>query len=310
MMHLEKLFNWRRSSRFPDRSDPTTQSIDDAIVASASRLRSVDPETSEHWGRLKLAITRKENAAVMSNTIFKKGILRPAISIAIAMAILVVVGVIWFSRPSIKTYATTEGQHETIMLPDSTEVTLNHTSELTVSHSPLEKTRRVALKGEAFFDVRRNGLPFIVSTDIGTVRVLGTQFNVRIRDGQLEVGIVRGSVQVTISRNGADSSLILSKDQIVACTTTGLVEKPGLLPFADYPGWMHGRLMFYRTDLFSVCRELESQFDIVIKIQEPQLRAVSITGTIDGQNIETALTTLARLTGSNYRREDSSYVIY
>jgi transmembrane sensor len=153
-------------------------------------------------------------------------------------------------------------------------------------------------------------MPFVVSTDIGTIRVLGTQFNVRVRDEQLEVGVVRGSVQVTINKNGADTSLILSKDQIVTCTTAGFQERPAALPFSDYPGWMHGRLMFYRTDLLSASRELESQFDIVVTIREPQLHNVTITGTIDGQNVETALTTLARLTGSNYRREDSGYVIY
>jgi transmembrane sensor len=310
MMHLVQLLNWFKRNRTPDPSDVTTRSIENALAVSARRLRSVSPDTDGQWRRLKSTLVRDENAAIVPRKIVNRGVLRPAISLAVAMTLLIVVGVLWLSRPSTKMYETAKGQHATITLPDSTEVTLNYASGLTVSHSVLESTRRVALKGEGFFDVRRNGKPFVVSTDIGTIRVLGTQFNVRIRGEQLEVGVVRGSVQVTINRNGVDTTLILSKDQIVTCTAAGFQDKPAALPSSDYPGWMRGRLMFYRTDLLSACRELESQFDVVVTIREPQLRNLTITGTINGQNIETALTALAQLTGRNFRREDSGYSIY
>ncbi len=309
-MHFAQLSNWFKGNRTADQSDVATRSIENGLAANARRLRSASPETDEQWRRLKSTLVRDEGAAIVPQRIVNKVVSRPVISLAVAMILLIVVGVLWLSRPSTKMYETAKGQHATITLPDSTEVTLNYTSALTVSHSVLETTRRVALKGEGFFDVRRNGKPFVVFTDIGTIRVLGTQFNVRIRGEQLEVGVVRGSVQVTINRNGVDTTLILSKDQIVACTAAGFQEKPASLPFSDYPGWMRGRLMFYRTDLLSACRELESQFDIVVTIREPQLRNLTITGTIDGRNVETALTTLAQLTGRNYRREDSGYSIY
>ena len=309
-MPLVNLFDWFKRNRTPDQSDGTTRSIEDTLAASARRLRSVSPETDGQWRRLKSTLARDEGAAIVPQRIVNKVVSRPVISFAVAMAALIVVGVLWLSRPSTRMYETTKGQHATITLPDSTEVTLNYTSSLTVSHSSLETTRSVGLKGEGFFDVRRNGTPFVVSTDVGTIRVLGTQFNVRIRDDQLEVGVVRGSVQVTIKRDDVDTSLVLTKDQIVTCTTTGFQERPTNLPFPDYPGWMHGRLMFYRTDLLSACQELESQFDIHILIRPPQLREVTITGTLDGQNVEAALAALARLTGSNYRRENSSYVFY
>jgi hypothetical protein len=55
---------------------------------------------------------------------------------------------------------------------------------------------------------------------------------------------------------------------------------------------------------------LESQLDIKIKIENPRLSGATITGTINGQNPENALTTLVQLTGSKFRYEAGSYIIY
>jgi ferric-dicitrate binding protein FerR (iron transport regulator) len=203
-----------------------------------------------------------------------------------------------------------KGQHSTITLQDSTEVTLNYLSELQVPRSVLDKTRRVSLKGEAFFHVRKNGTPFIITTDIGNVQVLGTQFNVRLRDGKMEVAVLSGSVQVHGFKDGRDSSIILTKGQISLCARNEYPGLPASLPFSDYPGWLHGKMTTYRLSLESICRELESQFDISIKIENPQFSAATITGTIDVQNPENALGTLVQLTGSKFRYEAGTYSIY
>jgi ferric-dicitrate binding protein FerR (iron transport regulator) len=138
----------------------------------------------------------------------------------------------------------------------------------------------------------------------------GTQFNVRVREGWLEVGVLSGIVKVTTTRNGVDSSLTVTKDQVVVCAEGNVPEMRPALPYPEYPAWLHGKLTFDRTNLIAGCKELESQFDIVITVRSPALRKETITGTIDSRNAETALSTLARLTGNRYRHEDSSYVLY
>jgi len=308
-MHWVEIFHRFKRKHSLDPSDQTSHLIDEVISSDARRVRSVDPETNERWRQLKTAMARIEVSATAQSKSGDGRFLRPSIAFVTA-ALLIAIGIVWMARPSTKTYQTAKGEHATIALPDSTEVTLNYTSALSVRHAAFVSTRQVVLQGEGFFDVRHNGTPFIVSTEIGTIRVLGTQFDVRVREEQLEVGVVRGSVQVTVTKNGVDTSLILTKNQIVVCTKSGFEQRPETLPFPDYPGWMHGRLMFYRTDFGSACRELESQFGIIITIRNPRLRAATITGIVDGQNVETALSTLAQLTGSNFRREGSGYALY
>ena len=61
-----------------------------------------------------------------------------------------------------------------------------------------DKKRRVRLEGEAFFKVAK-GSTFTVDTKTGSVKVLGTQFNVKNRIGFFEVVCYEGLVGVTVS---------------------------------------------------------------------------------------------------------------
>jgi ferric-dicitrate binding protein FerR (iron transport regulator) len=305
-----KIFNrFRRPNRIVD-SDEATRRIEGVLESSARRTQMIDTETDRQWRRLKSTLESRQsindNRFIATRRVFFK----PAFSFAVVGTILIVMSVIWLRSSSLKIYETAKGQHSTITLQDSTEVILNYMSELKVNRSPFEKARHVTLKGEALFQVRRNGTPFIITTDIGIIQVLGTQFNVRVRDDKMEVAVLNGSVQVSMNKSGKDSSIILTKGQIVVCDKNHYPEVPGLLPFSDYPGWTRGKFMFYRMNLLSVCKEMELQFDVVIRIKTPQLNNVTITGIVNGQSVETALTTLTQLTGNTYCYEDGSYIIF
>lgn len=75
--------------------------------------------------------------------------------------------------PREQTYAA-YAEVRTILLPDSTEVTLNRYSTLTCPVRFKGKNRNVSLSGEAYFEVRKDVRhPFIVQADEVEVKVLG-----------------------------------------------------------------------------------------------------------------------------------------
>jgi len=86
-------------------------------------------------------------------------------------------------------------QRQTVALPDGSHAELNAQTRI---HTDFRYGRRFVRldQGEAFFSVARDPAhPFRVETAAGTVRVVGTQFNVRIEDGhQIEVTLLQGSV--------------------------------------------------------------------------------------------------------------------
>lgn len=100
-------------------------------------------------------------------------------------------------------YIVPNGQKSNVILADGTNVWLNSGS--TLSYSTDSKNRRkVHLTGEAFFDVvKDNKNPFLVETRDYTVKVYGTQFNVRAYgdSGESETVLKEGSVSIVTDRN-------------------------------------------------------------------------------------------------------------
>jgi ferric-dicitrate binding protein FerR (iron transport regulator) len=288
----------------------TPVDIENVVGGTEKKMRSVDPDTGTRWRSLRLAIEPSPYLTALPQVAARQWRIRLAISFGIVTVALIGAGIVWLRQPNLSTYATSKGQHSTITLADSSEVTLNYTSSLTVTRFPFDRARHVSLNGEAFFRVRNNGTPFIVSTDAGTISVLGTEFNVRLRSGRLEVAVVRGKVLLEARREGKDSSVILTTGQISSCTAGEFPASPGALEFREYPGWLHGKIVFSRTRISAVCDEIESQFDVAVKILNPQLRDEFITGAIEAHSAESAMSTLARLTGTAYRYENGGYTLY
>jgi ferric-dicitrate binding protein FerR (iron transport regulator) len=83
-------------------------------------------------------------------------------------------------------------------LPDQTQVWLSNNSELSFDPQlAKQNTRRVKLRGEAYFEVRANARhPFQIETPHGMVEALGTSFNVRAlsMEPQMEVQVMSGRV--------------------------------------------------------------------------------------------------------------------
>ena len=307
MIDFSKFFGFFRRHEEQSPADPALQVF---LEKEARRLHEASPDTVRQWQYLNVVLQRG-SVPETSKQAGAFRLLKPAVSYGGILAlVLVIAGIVWLNRSSVITYETGKGERSSIMLSDSSEVTLNHTSILVVESRPFGGTRRVSLKGEAFFQVRKNGSPFIVATELGSVQVLGTEFDVRVRGGQLVVGVLSGSVRVSVEREGQDSAVVLTSGQIVTCLSKDFPGAPVALPFADYPGWTQGKFLFYRTSISSACKEIESQFDVQVLIENPRAENETITGVVDGRSAATAVAALSTLIGSKFRHENSVYTLY
>src|SRR5690606_3481667 len=105
------------------------------------------------------------------------------------------------------------GQYQ-VVLADGTKVWLNAASSLHYPSSFTGKTRRVELKGEAYFEVAKDAKPFIVKTADQELEVLGTHFNINAYEdeNQTITTLLEGSVRVSILNSNASDT---SGEQIV-----------------------------------------------------------------------------------------------
>jgi len=60
--------------------------------------------------------------------------------------------------------------------------------------------RIVKQQGEVFYSVRKGKTPFVVITDLGEIKVLGTKFNVKSSYKELEVEVEEGIVELKVDK--------------------------------------------------------------------------------------------------------------
>jgi transmembrane sensor len=304
LQKLAPLFHFRRAPQAENAA------LSESLHEGFLRFRSVDPQTQRQWLRLQRAIDQREAEVTP-----RRSRLVPRLALGVASIVGLAVGAYLYfspfsSRSSSDTIVTGRGEQKEVVLDDGTRISLNHTSKLIMEKLQSERARRVSLEGEAYFRVQPGGAPFIVSTDYGVVRVVGTEFNLRARGGALEVAVIGGVVDVSAVKDGKDSTLLLSRNQMALVPQNDFPRRTGDIPSPDYPGWMHGKLFLDRTSFLAACREIEMRFDVSIKIDNQLVRSDIITGILNARTAESAVAALCELTGRRFKRDGQEFHIY
>lgn len=203
------------------------------------------------------------------------------------------------NKDNLSAFTTEIAQNETIILPDNSIVNLNELSHIEYLSSNWKKNRSLDLKGEAFFDVEK-GKRFDVHTSLGTISVLGTEFNVLSRDSIFKVSCYEGLVQVTYDTESvkipAGTEFILSLGK---GTTSSIVTAE--------PYWLKNMSVFENVTFKDVIDELEKQYHITV--QYPTEYNVHFTGAFEHNNLENALKSITNPLGLTYTIQHTNQVI-
>lgn len=176
---------------------------------------------------------------------------RPLWAGAALLAVAVLAAVfLWPARPQnqFQNLATPVAHREAVTLADGTRVELNAQTALVVELT--KEARRVRLAGgEAFFTVSQDATrPFYVETPAGSVRVTGTQFNVRAESAAaFEVTVLEGAVQV--HPGGAAPRALTAGDRLVRAADHVAVTALSPRQLGDALAWRQGRIVFADTPL-------------------------------------------------------------
>jgi ferric-dicitrate binding protein FerR (iron transport regulator) len=137
-----------------------------------------------------------------------------------------------------------------VILPDGTSVSLNAGSVISYKKGFGSAHRMVRLKGEAWFEVKKNAdLPFVISAGEANVRVTGTKFNVkawhRLKD--IRVTVREGTVRFysndepgkEITLHAGETGVMNKSSLVITSMVTGnlndLAWKTGIMDFHDSP---------------------------------------------------------------------------
>lgn len=185
-------------------------------------------------------------------------------------------------------YETGYGEIRMVRLPDSSRVTLNANSVLTVPRFGFGRgTREVQLKGEAEFAVKHttDHRKFVVRTpDKLEVRVLGTEFIVYSRDRGSKVVLSQGSVQLR-SLNDLDPKPVLMKPGDVATLSTqGRITVSHSQSLSAHQAWKQHRFMFENTPVSEIAYQISEHFGVNVVVSDSTLAKRTLGGTFNANS--------------------------
>jgi len=202
---------------------------------------------------------------------------------------------------------TPRGRQFQLQLSDGTRVWLNAASSIRFPAAFTGTERKVAITGEAYFDVTRDkARPFIVETNGARVAVLGTSFDIMNYGDErsIHTTLVSGSVRLT----GRVGQALLEPGQ------EGKIEKEtGRLLTHEVDtdqtiAWTKGRLALGNTDFAGLMRQIARWYDVDVVFQG-KAPDVHIGGTLHRDvNLSTVLQFLQE-NGVHYKTQDKTIII-
>lgn len=211
---------------------------------------------------------------------------RPAIAIAASM-VLAIGALYWFTRSPPPApgqhYATAPAEIRTITLADGSTITLSGAGEASVAIDDNE--RRVALTaGYALFDIQHDeSRPFIVETPQGKIRVLGTEFVVRITGDRVRTTVLRGSVSGAADRQslfGGQSEAVTARanEEIVLSEGTAELVQISAETIPRRLAWRDNMLAFDGDTLSDAIAEVSQQTGWRFELADPSLGEMRVGG--------------------------------
>lgn len=179
------------------------------------------------------------------------------------------------------------GSRVSFNLPDGTSGWLNSGSKLSYS-LPFNNKRKVALEGEAWFDVLHNvNQPFEISAGKSIIKVLGTSFNVCAYPKEKYVEVVLQNGRVEFSDQLLEGRIALKPFERLVLKDTKL-ELNHVDP-SKYKGWTDGKLIFRGDNMAEVARRIERWYDVKVEIADIDLLQFSFRATFVDDSLEEVL---------------------
>ena len=172
------------------------------------------------------------------------------------------------------------GKKTSFSLPDNSNIVLNSGSSIEYKKWNWDSNRNINLEGEAYFKVA-HGKKFQVKTTLGTVTVLGTQFNIKSRKTRFDVTCYEGRVVVTHQ----NKQVIITKGTTVTFDDDYFDRKK---INATKPEWTNNEIVFQSEKLQNILDELQRQYNCEIVIKSKANKQL-FSGTLPSNNINTAL---------------------
>jgi transmembrane sensor len=212
---------------------------------------------------------------------------------------LIIYGAVLNSRAGADDIFTQVGERSNISLKDGSVVVLNSSSHIHVRFD--KQVRRIQLlAGQAWFEVAKNQpRPFVVEAAGERITAHGTAFDVRIQDrDHVQVTLVEGLVSVETLRPGVQPRGVRTREELLPgeqlLTAAALPEvRKRKVDLAKATSWRAGQIIFENDTLAAAVAEVNRYSTTEIRIGDPRLAPLRLSGVFLAGHTDSFLETLA-----------------
>ncbi|HZZ31703.1 MAG TPA: FecR domain-containing protein [Phenylobacterium sp.] len=230
-------------------------------------------------------------------------------AIAAGLTVAVAVG-LQSSGVAAQIYETPTGKTRDVTLADGTHIRLNAASRITVR---LERdARRVEMAdAEAVFDVAHDAKrPFLIGVGDRQVRVVGTEFNLRNREGLVDLTVRRGVVEVRPADALQSRPTRVTVGQELTHTVGQSIE---VLKVSDPDAtfaWTNGQLIYHDQPLSDVAADLSRRFATPVRAADARTGALRFSGVLVTDNEADVLRRLAAYAPVRVERRPTEIILH
>lgn len=197
-------------------------------------------------------------------------------------------------------YYSAVGEVRAIELPDGSRVQLGSGAALAMQYGDAERRVRL-LRGEAIFTPApvdaQEPRAFVVDAAGATAIALGTEYMVRVLDGQHGwLGVLQHSVELRLHEPDQADSRVVKEGESAWFDEQGIT--PAELDLADATSWRNGLLVFRREPLPQVIERLNQYHPGRIMVVGEALQQRRVSAVFPIRDLDHALETLERELGA------------
>jgi transmembrane sensor len=289
----------------PSQSDEV-EKAKDILMNLALQEKNVEVNIIEgEWNRL------MSNPEITGESKFRSLVTSPWMRIAASLLVLIFASAVfyWYNVSQTLRYHTSYGEIKQITLPDQSLITLNGNSTITFKKgwNP-DEARIVTLDGEAFFSVthKSNHQKFIVKTGEIDVTVLGTEFNVNNRRGDIKVVLNSGKVKLTDNNR---KELLMKPGELVTYSVKNEKFVKSTVEAAKFDAWKKNILHFENTTLAEIAQILEDNYGLEVIIKDKSVEKRKFTGKYPANNIDILIKALSGVFQLNIHENGNQIII-
>jgi ferric-dicitrate binding protein FerR (iron transport regulator) len=260
----------------------------------------------DEWKKFRKRISEKKETGTSVHPV-RFGWMKVAAAVIIVIS-AGLVGYWLFNRGNTMKEMIVQAQQTVIndTLPDRSVVTINKNSSISYPSKFKGGTRKVVLKGEAFFNVEPDKKePFVISVNDVQVTVVGTSFNVKSSDGSTEVVVETGVVRVT--KAGKTVELKAGEKLITGAKDTVLVKEEVSDRLYNY--YRTKEFVCDDTPLWKLVDKLNEAYNANIVIGRNELRDLPLNTTFNNESLDQVLNVISLTFNIKVARDGDTIIL-